>query len=99
MTECYPQYQDPRLREGLESFSNKSKVLYKQADLDEMMMEGICPNCLGDKLHVTNDLLLNSYCYECESIFNVPEDEQDFIETMMKDCKAGEVPFEEIVKL
>jgi len=99
MAECYPQYQDPRLREGLESFSNKSKVLYKQADLDEMMMEGCCPNCLGDKIHITNDLLLNSYCYECESIFNVPEDEQDFIETMMKDCKAGEVPFEEIVKL
>jgi hypothetical protein len=99
IADCYPQYADPRLREGLESFSNKSKVLYKQEDLDEMMMEGICPNCLGDKLHVTNDLLLNSYCYECESIFNVPEDEQDFIETMMKDCKAGEVPFEEIVKL
>lgn len=96
---CYPEYQDPRLRNELSSFSIKSKVLYKQEDLDEMIMDGTCPNCLGNHIHVTNDLLLSSYCYECESIFNVPKDEQEFIGTLMDDCKAGEVAFADIVKL
>jgi hypothetical protein len=96
---CYPEYQDPRLRDELSSFSIKSKVLYKQEDLDEMIMDGTCPNCLGNHIHVTNDLLLSSYCYECESIFNVPKDEQEFIGTLMDDCKAGEVAFADIVKL
>lgn len=96
---CYPEYQDPRLRDELSSFSIKSKVLYKQEDLDEMIMDGTCPNCLGNHIHVTNDLLLSSYCYDCESIFNVPKDEQEFIGTLMDDCKAGEVAFADIVKL
>jgi hypothetical protein len=96
---CYPEYADPRLRDELSSFSIKSKVLYKQEDLDEMIMDGTCPNCLGNHIHVTNDLLLSSYCYDCESIFNVPKDEQEFIGTLMDDCKAGEVAFADIVKL
>lgn len=95
---CYPEYADPRLRDELESYSIKSKVLYKQEDVDEMIMDGVCPNCLGEHVHITNDLLLSSYCHDCESIFNVPKDEQDFISTMIEDCKKGEVSFSDIVK-
>ena len=97
--QCYPEYQDPRLREGLESYSIKSKIIYKQSDIDEIIMEGICPNCLGEHIHITNDLLLNSYCYDCESIFNVPEGEQELVHTLIDECKAGEIPFEDIAKL
>ena len=100
--DAYVQYTDEKIREKLKSYSvsPNAYIPSSQKAIDEFMVEeGLCPSCLGTHISITNDLLLSSYCEECKTVFNVPEDMQGVIEVAIKEVKAGTMDFKELTYL
>lgn len=99
--ECYPEYVNSQSRTELKSYS----VLFPDIDvsqtiIDEWLIDEICPHCYTeDSLIITNELLLSSCCHSCDSVFNVPKQDQDFVETKIKECIAGKMDFQEIADM
>jgi hypothetical protein len=59
-------------------------------------MEGMCPVCMGHEIDVTNDLLIETTCEDCESIFNVPADRVDAMKKSFKQISLGKMEFYKI---
>lgn len=82
LTGVYQELSDVQVREiGLEHkfcldygyISKEESQNYRQAEIDEMILEETCPCCWGP-IQVTNRLLLYSQCENCDSLFNIPKD-------------------------
>lgn len=100
--ECYPEYTEPTMRDELKSYSVFFPTVKPigQDLLDEMIMDDICPHCYNEGgLVITNDLLLHTCCHECESVFNVVKEDQDYVESKIQDCVKGKIEFQEIVDM
>ena len=75
---------------------------FKVKDLDTnmvdecLMHEGRCPICSGSAIAITNDLLLETSCSDCESIFNIPKDMVESYEYDLHQVWAGKKDFLEI---
>jgi hypothetical protein len=102
--DMYCEHNEPEIRKELTHFSNyygtthggcKIDFLYQEA-VDESIMEGICPVCMGHEIDVTNDLLIETICEDCESMFNVPVDRVDAIEKSFKKIHLGNMEFYKI---
>ena len=59
-------------------------------------MECICPICGGNHLEITNDLLIETTCNDCESMFNVTPDMADAMEENFKNLFLGKLEFDDI---
>jgi hypothetical protein len=100
--ECYPEYTDPKIREELKSYSVFFPTIKEisQDLLDEMIMDDICPHCYDESgLVITNDLLLHTCCHACESVFNVVAEDQDYVESKIKECVERKIDFQEIADM
>ena len=102
--DMYCEHNEPEIRKELTHFSNyygtthggcKIDFLYQEA-VDESLMEGICPVCMGHEIDVTNDLLIETICEDCESMFNVPVDRVDAIEKSFRKVHLGKMEFYKI---
>ena len=102
--DMYCEHNEPEIRKELTHFSNyygtthggcKIDFLYQEA-VDESIMEGICPVCMGHEIDVTNDLLIETICEDCESMFNVPVDRVDAIEKSFRKVHLGKMEFYKI---
>ena len=102
--DMYCEHNEPEIRKELTHFSNyygtthggcKIDFLYQEA-VDESIMEGICPVCMGHEIDVTNDLLIETICEDCESMFNVPADRVDAIEKSFRKVHLGKMEFYKI---
>lgn len=101
----YPEMSLPECRKELTHLSHyycADGVDFKVKDLssttvDESLMdEGMCPICLGHAIQITNDLLLESSCSDCESIFNIPKDMVESYEYDFHQVWLGKKDFLEI---
>jgi hypothetical protein len=101
----YPEMSLPAHRKELTHLSHyycADGVDFKVKDLssttvDEALMdEGVCPICLGHAIHITNDLLLETSCSDCESIFNIPKDMVESYEYDFHQVWLGKKDFLEI---
>lgn len=100
--ECYPEYTDPKIRTELKSFSAFFPTVKEigQDLLDEMIMDDVCPHCYAENtLVITNDLLLHTCCHACESVFNVPKEDQEYVETKIDQCMRGVIDFQNIADM
>lgn len=100
--ECYPEYTEPTMREELKSYSVFFPTVKAMGQdlLDEMIMDDICPHCYNENgLIITNDLLLHTCCTACESVFNVVAEDQDYVESKIKECVDRKIDFQEIVDM
>ena len=102
--DMYCEHNEPEIRKELTHFSNyygtthggcKIDFLHQEA-VDESIMEGICPVCMGHEIDVTNDLLIETICEDCESMFNVPVDRVDAIEKSFRKVHLGKMEFYKI---
>lgn len=102
--DMYCEHNDPVSRLELMHFSNyygttqggfKIDFLHQET-VDESIMEGICPVCMGHEIDVTNDLLIETACEDCESIFNVPADRVDAMKKSFKQISLGNMEFYKI---
>ena len=100
MCESYPEYDNKTVRKDLKYYTTMfNKVKISQDLVDEMILDGYCPICYDDRnLHITNDLLLMTCCSHCDSVFNVPEIDQDLVEQKIELCKTGSFMFENFYK-
>lgn len=64
--------------------------------LDESIMEGNCPICGGHHIEITNDLLLETSCTDCESVFNIPKELVESYEYDFHQVWIGKKDFLEI---
>jgi hypothetical protein len=90
------------MREELKSYSVFFPTVKAMGQdlLDEMIMDDICPHCYTEGgLVITNDLLLHTCCHECESVFNVVKEDQDYVESKVQECVKGKIEFQEIVDM
>jgi hypothetical protein len=101
----YPEMSLPECRKELTHLSQyycADGIDFKVKDLsstkiDECLMdEGICPICSGHAIQITNDLLLESSCLDCESIFNIPKDMVESYEYDFQQVWLGKKDFFEI---
>jgi tripeptide aminopeptidase len=102
--DMYCEHNEPEIRKELTHFSNyygtthggcKIDFLHQEA-VDESIMDGICPVCMGHEIDVTNDLLIETICEDCESMFNVPVDRVDAIEKSFRKVHLGKMEFYKI---
>lgn len=80
LTSMYPELIDPETRKTELThrlgYSDKSGVeLISQSDIDDCIADGCCPNCWGD-VAVDNRLLLYTECDYCETMWNIPKDNE-----------------------
>lgn len=104
MEDMYCEHNEPEIRKELTHFSHyygstqggcKIDFLHQEA-IDESIMEGICPVCMCHEIDVTNDLLIETICEDCESMFNVPADRVTVIEKSFKQISSGKMEFYKI---
>lgn len=83
--EYYPQFNEEEGRKKLKHYVTKDSFVTKfditkmtQTQIDDEIVNCTCPNCLGI-VEADNVLLLNSYCTDCGSIFNIPPDEYHYL--------------------
>lgn len=53
-----------------------SSALPNQSTIDNMILEGVCPSCRNE-INPDNFLLINTYCDDCFSVFNIPADDYE----------------------
>lgn len=78
MLELYPEYKDETVRinsltHTINYFSQEHEMEgISQAEIDETIADGFCPNCFSP-IQTDNSLLLYTYCQDCDSTFNLPK--------------------------
>ena len=72
------------------------EVTIDQEIIDEAIMDCTCPICGGNHLEITNDLLIETTCTDCESMFNVTPDMADGMEENFKNLFLGKLEFDDI---
>jgi hypothetical protein len=100
----YPEMSLPAHRKELTHLSQyycPDGVDFKIKDIDpemvdESIMDGNCPVCGGHKIEITNDLLLETACTDCESVFNIPKDVLEAYEYDFHQVWTGKKDFLEI---
>ena len=101
----YPEMCLPEHRKELTHLSQyycPDGIDFKVKDLnselvDECLMhEGMCPICTGNNIEITNDLLLETSCSDCESVFNIPKDTIEAFEYDFHQVWIGKKDFLEI---
>ena len=99
----YPEYSEPILRKELKHFSlyyevsqHDLQVTIDQEIIDEAIMDCTCPICGGHHVEITNDLLIETTCTDCESMFNVTPDMADGMEENFKNLFLGKLEFDDI---
>lgn len=100
----YPEMSLPEHRKELTHLSQyycPDGVDFKIKDIDpemvdESIMEGNCPVCGGHHIEITNDLLLETACTDCESVFNIPKDVLESYEYDFQQVWIGKKDFLEI---
>ena len=78
--ECYAEYADVKNRKKLKSINVKDGVYVIQTNqevIDYELSFSCCPMC-NEIVESNNKLLLDVECFECESIFNIPEDSYEY---------------------
>jgi hypothetical protein len=102
--DVYCEHSETEIRKELTHFSNYYGTTHggckidflDQETVDDSIMEGICPVCMCHEIDVTNDLLIETTCEDCESIFNVPADRVMDIETSFEQINLGNMEFYKI---
>lgn len=100
----YPEYTEPSLRKELKHFSQYYEVspdnlmitIENQEFVDKCILEDTCPICGGIHLLISNDMLIETACTDCESIFNVPPDEISSMQEKFKQVFLGKLDFDDI---
>lgn len=100
----YPEYAEPSLRKELKHFSQYYEVspdnlmitIENQEFVDNCILDDTCPICGGRHLLISNNMLIETACTDCESIFNVPPDEISSMQEKFKKVFLGKLDFDDI---